>query len=89
MIKKAYWCPTEKQAKMLLKLLKEEGWRWANGESLDNLYWNEYRGETCYNLRYFPGVTYSGKGFYEWEGYRIIEFNPYSIAFLLNERESK
>lgn len=84
-----YWCPTERQAKALLNMLKKEGWRWANGESLDNLHWDEYRGETCYNLRYSLEVTYSDKGFYEWEGYKIIKFSPYSIASLLNERESK
>lgn len=64
-------CKTEEEAEVFCRYLDSIGHMWDSGESyLSQNYWNFYNASTCYN---FNTDTYSGKQYYEEEGYTILE----------------
>ena len=68
-------CPTEKLANEFLKLVYEQGWRWATGASLvEENCWDQYKENTCYILFKNKNVMFSEIDFYEKENYTIIEY---------------
>lgn len=72
----AVHCETEELAKDFLNECKKHNLNtWANGEKVNpnKTYWNRYKCDTCYS--YNGTFQYSNTGFYENNGYKIIEWN--------------
>lgn len=70
-------CPTEENAKELLKHLDELGYVWTGDKSslLDKVYYQSYRENTCYETEENGIVFFGSKDFFEKEGYTITEFS--------------
>ena len=67
-------CPTEENAKELLKHLDKLGYAWNSGSNLlkDTMY-NRYKGETCYYIE-STGITYGSIGNFQQNEFDITEF---------------
>lgn len=67
-------CPTEENAKELLKHLDKLGYAWNSGSNLlkDTIY-NRYKGETCYYIE-STGITYGSIGNFQQNEFDITEF---------------
>lgn len=72
--KVAVHCDTEEKAKALLKLAKSFGYTWISGKDLEKTsHWEDEKEHTCYRF-YETFVLTSPKGFYQQNGYTIVEF---------------
>lgn len=80
----AVHCETEERARIFLKLLHEEGfkWRWSSGDNLcDYTEWYMYASNTCYIVYEVPGdgdnrIDYNEKNWCLNSGYEVVEFIP-------------
>ena len=79
--------PTEEQAKTLLKALDENGYVWCGGDKLTTTTrYGNYKENTCYNFTpdFSPilnkKIMYGSLGFYQDEGYTVIEFEDIDFA---------
>ena len=68
-------CETEDEAKELIRVLKEYGIKWYNGDELDveATYWNYYEKNTYYKINTINKLSY-GYNFYKNNNYKIIKF---------------
>ena len=53
-------CKTEKEARMLLTYLHQEGYQWFFGGNtlLDETHWNKYKEQTAYQIMFAPNQKY-------------------------------
>ena len=66
----------EKQAKTLLKMLDEKGYKWLGESKLTTETLYEFNKEsTCYDFNFHKKVCVSPFGWYKREHYTIIEFS--------------
>jgi hypothetical protein len=78
--------PTEKQAVTLFKALDEKGYTWNSGTKLTTTHYENHKENTCYSFYNSYGklldnkIMYSPLGFYQEEGYTIIEFKDIDFA---------
>lgn len=70
----AIHCKTQEQAKELLSLLQERGFKWTTGETLGiETFWSFYDKITCYDV-YGGNVSFAWKDFYNDFRYKIVDF---------------
>lgn len=89
MIKKAYWCPTEKQAKKLLKELGRKGYSWRGGEDISDTLWYVYESETVYLLsNVYHDLTFANRDYCYKTHCIFEEYVPENTIYgLLRKRE--
>ena len=78
---------TEEQAITLLKALDKKGYTWCGGVKLTATHYKTYKENTCYDFSFdtdgilvFKKVMYGSLGFYQDQGYTIIEFENIDFA---------
>ena len=71
---KVVHCPTEEKAKEFLALADSVGYRWVSSKSLlKKLAWEQYKEETCYEVKKF-GLMFGSVDSFSFEGAQIIEY---------------
>lgn len=72
----AIHCERQVEAKILCNYLKRKGQRWCNGNSYDNIYWEEYKENTLYfiSTNEFGSIEYAID-----EYYTILKFKEFYI----------
>lgn len=69
----AVWCKTEEEAKDFCKQSHEHGYDWDSGDNrAEKTKWEIYKDVTCYAPHF-----YGSDRFYEYEGFRILEWSEY------------
>ena len=68
---------TKAEFKKVLQIFTKKKWVWSSGDKpLDYInYWNDDKEETC--IEYGNNFSYSRKGWYEENGYKIISFEEF------------
>ena len=73
---KVVHCPTEEKAKEFLALADSVGYRWVSSKSLlKKLAWEQYKEETCYEVKKF-GLMFGSVDSFSLEGAQIIKYPP-------------
>lgn len=70
-------CPTEEEAKELLKYLDGLGYRWfsTSEKLLESINYDAYGENMCYSIEQHMEVMYSDINYFESEGYEVTEFS--------------
>lgn len=70
-------CPTEEEAKELLKYLDGLGYRWfsTSEKLLESINYDAYGENMCYSIEQYMKVMYSDINYFESEGYEVTEFS--------------
>lgn len=77
-------CKSEEKAIDLLSYLNEKGFVWSSGDSLLNEnYWDTHESNMCYRVTPNSIVNFSRKFYYEYNGYKIYEWE---LAKLVNRK---
>lgn len=82
-------CKTEKEARCLLKYLKEMGLRWSTGTPISKkaTHFRMHQEETCYstdNILGHVGLVYGPKSSFQARNCKIVEFSDLDIASKLD-----
>lgn len=70
-------CKTNNEAEAFCNLMDKHGLKWSSGESYtEKTRWKIHKTETCYSSE----GCYSDKLWYEYAGYKILEFSDYDFT---------
>ena len=76
-------CKTQEEAESFCQYLHENGRKWCDGNRyIAGTHWVAYESQTAYN---FNKGSYGSYGYYENEGFTILEWSDYMGHTVLND----
>lgn len=78
--------PTEEEARELLAILHENGWKWCGGGKLVYTNYGFNKDNTCYCLKSPKRVTHSPKDYFICEGYTVLALADFKRLYCEEEK---